>query len=104
MLVHCQLLTLGCSRSGKTPFYDARYQGIVKVYYPFHGLLGKKGKIVRKVRYGRTAFLDIDVDGTRHTVPEWMTDVLHCQSLTRGDEPFCSWAALQAVFTLFDRV
>ena len=92
-----------CRRVRQNVVNDARYLGIVKVHYAIHGLLGKEGKLVRRVRYGSNAFLDIDVDGVRHTVHEWMTNELHCQSLTYGHDPVSSFDALHALLDLFDR-
>ena len=69
----------------------------------FHGLLGKEGKLIRKVRYGDDAFLDIELNGVRHTIHEWMADEFHCQSLTFGYDPVSSFDALLALLDLLDR-
>ena len=82
---------------------DARYQGNVKVHYGLHRLLGKQGKLIRKVRYGGKSFLDVEVDGVRHTIHAWMADESHCQSLTFGDDPVSSVETLREISVLLDR-
>ena len=65
--------------------------------------MGKEGKLERKVRYGFRVFLDIEVDGVCRTVPEWMTNEMHCESLTYGYDPVSTFSALRAVVDLLDR-
>ena len=82
--------------------YDARYQGIVKIVYPLHPLFGREGTVVRQVRYGGVSFFDLDVDGNRVTVAQWITRSDECQHLTCGYDQFCNWITLLDLVTLLD--
>lgn len=82
---------------------DARYQGIITIEYPLHPLFGCKHEVSRRVRYGRLLFFEINLDGQRVVVPEWMTRRDLCSRLRCGVDPVCSWTALRRVRALLDK-
>lgn len=74
--------------------HDARYQGIVKVHYPFHPLFGGEFRVVRSYVLGGVFHFEVEVESGRQALPGWMTEEVVCVSMTGGDAPVCSLTSL----------
>jgi hypothetical protein len=74
---------------------DARYQGEVSVYYPFHPLLSKQNlSVLRKSGAGGAEYLELHGPKVRQVVPAWMLDPDRCTQMTCGLQPTADLASL----------
>lgn len=74
---------------------DARYQGKVSVWYPFHPFFGQHDfSVMRKFGCGNVEYLDLRSADTRQGVPSWMVDADLCDQMTCGLQPAADLTAL----------
>ncbi len=87
-----------------SPHIDARYPGIITIEYPLHPLFGRQFEVSRRFRWGGVLFFGIDLgNGTRASIPEWMTRRDECAQLRCGVDPVCCLSALREVLALVDQ-
>jgi hypothetical protein len=73
---------------------DARYQGKISVWYPFHPLYGTHDlSVVRAFGTGGVEYAELAAQ-QRQVVPAWMLDQDRCAQMTLGLQPACDLAAL----------
>ena len=75
---------------------DARYQGNVRVWYPFHPLYHSPNLSVRR-RFGCHDVEYVELASPRLgrlAVPAWMLDEQRCAQMTIGREPTVDLSAL----------
>jgi hypothetical protein len=80
----------------KAAWNDARYQGNVSVWYPFHPLYRSPNLSVRR-RFGCHDVEYVELAShrpERQAVPAWMLDEERCGQMTIGLEPTADLAAL----------
>jgi hypothetical protein len=77
------------------PRDDARYSGVVTVYYPLHPFFGR-GELPVTQRYGihDVDQVEVDVAGAAQALPVWMTDRERCDLMTMDHDPRCSCGSL----------
>ena len=67
---------------------DARYQGNVSVWYPFHPLFGKQDlSVMRRFGRGDVEYVELHTRDLRQMVPAWMLDQDRCAQMTCGLQP-----------------
>jgi hypothetical protein len=89
---HVQLRRLKPARD------DARYQGKVCVWYPYHPLCGKQNlSILRRVGSPEVEYLEIHSADGRQCVPAWMLDADCCAQMTCGLQPTVDLSSLMEV-------
>ena len=89
--------------SGK-PLHSAERSKEVTVHYRWHPLYGQIARVNRGVPRGNDELLFCELpDGTRGTLPSWMTDAAACAVLTVG-KPVVAITALQELRLLLDAV
>ena len=67
---------------------DARYQGKVSVWYPFHPFFGKHDfSVMRRFGCRDVEYLDLRCPEVRQAVPSWMVDADLCGQMTCGLQP-----------------
>ena len=72
----------------KPTHHDARYQGTVTVWYPFHPFFRKHDFcVVRKFGCRDVEYLDLRSAEVRQAVPAWMVDADRCGQMTCGLQP-----------------
>ena len=81
-----------CSRIFKSTLkptrHDARYQGKVSVWYPFHPFFRKHDFcVMRKFGCRDVEYLDLRCPDVRQAVPSWMVDADLCGQMTCGLRP-----------------
>lgn len=75
--------------------HDARYQGKVTVWYPFHPFFRKHDfSVMRKFGCWDTEYLDLSCPEVRQAVPAWMVDADRCAQMTCGLQPAADLPAL----------
>jgi hypothetical protein len=68
--------------------HDARYQGTVSVWYPFHRFFRKHDfRVMRKFGCRDVEYLDLQCPEVRQAVPSWMLDADLCGQMTCGLQP-----------------
>jgi hypothetical protein len=68
--------------------HDARYQGSVSVWYPFHPFFREHDFcVMRKFGCGGVEYLDLRGSEVRQAVPAWMVDADRCGQMTCGLQP-----------------
>jgi hypothetical protein len=73
---------------------DARYQGKVSVWYPFHPLHGiHELPVIRAFGAGGLRYVELAAQ-QRQAVPAWMLDQDHRAQMTYGLQPAADLAAL----------
>jgi hypothetical protein len=73
---------------------DARYQGKVSVWYPYHPLFGTHDlSVVRKFGCHNVEYVQLAAP-VRQGVPAWMLDQQLCAQMTFGLQPTADLAAL----------
>jgi hypothetical protein len=78
----------GPPRTLKPTRNDARYQGKVSVWYPFHPFFNKHDfSVMRRFGCRNTEYLDLQAPGIRQAVPSWMVDADLCGQMTCGLQP-----------------
>ena len=99
LLVVATRWSSGFSRSGfrlKATWNDARYQGNVSVWYPFHPCYHLPNLSIRR-RFGRHDVEYVELASSRperQAVPAWMLDEERCAQMTIGLAPTVDLAAL----------
>jgi hypothetical protein len=89
------------SARGKPLHSTERSKGVT-VHYRWHPLYGQIARINRSVPCGNGELLFCELpDGTRGTLPSWMTDAAACAALTVGT-PVVAITALQELQVLLD--
>ena len=74
---------------------DARYQGKVSVWYPFHPFFRKHDfSVMRKFGFRDVEYLDLCNTNVRQSVPSWMVDADLCEQMTCGLQPAASLPTL----------
>ena len=67
---------------------DARYQGTVTVFYPFHPFCGQRSfSVLRRYGCGAEEHLELLGSDVRQVVPTWMVDADVCRQMTCGLQP-----------------
>jgi len=67
---------------------DARYQGKVSVWYPFHPFFRKHDfSVMRRFGCRDVEYLDLRCPEVRQAVPSWMVDADLCGQMTCGLQP-----------------
>jgi hypothetical protein len=98
LLVVATRWSSGFSRSGfrlKPTGNDARYQGKVSVWYPFHPLYGIHDLLVaRNFGCRDVEYVELVAPKGRQAVPSWMLDQERCAQMTCGFQPAVDLAAL----------
>src|SRR5712692_3674631 len=92
-----------CWPHGK-PLHSTERVKDVTVHYRWHPLYGQMARVNRSlpIANGELLFCELP-DGTRGTLPAWMTDAAACAVLTVG-APVVSLIALQELRVLLDAV
>ncbi len=74
---------------------DARYQGGVFVWYPFHPQYNKhKLVVVRRFDCHCVDYLELSGPDGRQAIPVWMVEQDRCREMTCGLVPAANLAAL----------
>ena len=74
---------------------DARYQGKVAVWYPYHPLFGKQNlSVLRRSGSAEVEYWEIESGKERQFVPAWMLDADRCTQMTCGLQPAVDLASL----------
>jgi hypothetical protein len=80
---------------------DARYQGKVCVWYPYHPFFGKQNlSIRRRVGSAEVEYLEIQSADGRQCVPAWMLDADRCTQMTCGLQPAVDLSSLMELADL----
>ena len=75
--------------------HDARYQGIVTVWYPFHPFFREHDFcVMRKFGCRNVEYLDLQGPLGRQAVPSWAVDADLCAQMTCGLQPATDLPAL----------
>jgi hypothetical protein len=73
---------------------DARYQGEVSVWYPYHPLYGARNlSLLREYGCGDVHYVELSARD-RQAVPAWMLDQERCAQMTCGLQPAVDLATL----------
>jgi len=74
---------------------DARYQGKVSVWYPFHPFYGMNDlSVARNFGCRDVEYVELVAPKARQAVPSWMLDQERCAQMTCGLQPAVDLAAL----------
>src|SRR5437867_7569420 len=86
------------------PLHSTERSKDVTVHYRWHPLYGQVARVNRGVPHGNDELLFCELpDGTRGTLPSWMTNATACAVLTVG-KPVVAITALQELRVLLDAV